>query len=482
MSALRGRALPSLAARRLARPTVLVLVLLGVLGTPGTAAAHARLRKSEPAAGGRLVVSPRFIRLWFTEAPELSLTTIALVDSAGAPLHINRPERDPDGEMAVRVAVDSTLPPGRYTVRWRTAAADGHPSVGSFAFRVAAPVGSDTLAVAVPGSDSARAPSPADRSTEPAASNPAAAAWDAEATSPAFVVARAVAFAALLALIGAVMLRIAVLPRARELEQRVRDDIAATTASRAILVSIVFLAATVTRLYLQSRMMRGDAAQMQAMAMATHWGAAWRLQLGAGVLALIGFLLAARRLTVGWAIAAFASIALAASTALGAHAAAAQRLHIVSIIADALHVIGAAGWLGSLLWLVVVGISRYASSSEGHGPRVAVLVRAFSPAALSFAVLVTVTGATSAWLRLGTVSALWSTSYGQVLLLKLAVLAAVAGTGFHNWKRVQPTLGTNDATSRLARTATAELVIAFIVIIVTAVLVAMPTPVDIAMS
>jgi putative copper resistance protein D len=240
----------------------------------------------------------------------------------------------------------------------------------------------------------------------------------------------------------------------------------------------MFLAAAAAKLYLQNRMMSGDMAHMGAMAMATHWGAAWRLQLAAGVVALIGLVLASRRATSGWALAALASLTLAASMALGAHAAAAQRLHAVSIVADSLHIIGAAGWLGSLLWLVVVGISRRIPSNEGRGPRVAALVRAFSPVALSFAALVTITGLTSAWLRLGTVTALWGTSYGQVLLIKLLVLVGVASTGFYNWKRVQPTLGTDAATSRLARVATTELVIGLLVVIVTAVLVAMPTPLD----
>jgi putative copper resistance protein D len=119
------------------------------------------------------------------------------------------------------------------------------------------------------------------------------------------------------------------------------------------------------------------------------------------------------------------------------------------------------------------------ASGESRGARVALLVRAFSPAALWFAALVTATGVVSAWLRLGTVPALWGTSYGQVLLLKLALLAGVAGTGLYNWKRVQPALGTEGATDRLARTATIELGIGLVVIIVTAVLVAMPTPLDV---
>jgi putative copper export protein len=306
---------------------------------------------------------------------------------------------------------------------------------------------------------------------------------EAGALSPAFVLVRAVAFLALLATMGAAAFRWAVLPRARGLEQGVRDDIAARTASRAAWLTIVFLVAAATMLYLQNRMMSEsaamDVAQMQTMAMGTHWGAAWRLQLGAGALALIGLLVARRGISSGWMLAGLASLALALGVALGGHAGAAERLHTLSVLTDTFHVIGAAGWLGSLFWLVAVGISMRSASGEGRRTRAALLVSAFSPAALAFATLLTITGVTNAWLRVGTLPALWSSAYGQVLLLKLAVLTGVAVTGLHNWKRVQPTLGTDTATDRLSRSATIELAIGVVVIIVTAVLVAMPTPSDV---
>ncbi len=82
----------------------------------------------------------------------------------------------------------------------------------------------------------------------------------------------------------------------------------------------------------------------------------------------------------------------------------------------------------------------------------------------------------SAWVRLGAVTALWNTTYGQVLLVKLALLAALAAIGFHNWRNVQPTLGTDEATARLERSATLELFVGALVVVVTAILVATPTP------
>jgi putative copper resistance protein D len=248
-------------------------------------------------------------------------------------------------------------------------------------------------------------------------------------------------------------------------------------------VCALFLVSALVKLYLQNQMMTDDvgldATHMRTMAMETHWGGAWLIQFAAGVATFVGFVLAARRHAAGWPIAALACIVLAMTPALAGHAAASERLQTVSVLTDTLHVIGAAGWLGSLLWLVAVGILVQPVTGESRGARVALLARSFSPAALSFAALVTATGVVSAWLRLGTVPALWGTSYGQVLLLKLAVLTGAAGTGLYNWKRIQPTLGTDGATDRLARSATIELGIGLVVIVVTAVLVAMPTPLDV---
>ena len=57
-----------------------------------------------------------------------------------------------------------------------------------------------------------------------------------------------------------------------------------------------------------------------------------------------------------------------------------------------------------------------------------------------------------------------------------ALLAGVAALGFYNWRRVLPTLGDDAATHRLRRSARVELGLGLVVLLVTAVLVALPTP------
>jgi putative copper export protein len=104
------------------------------------------------------------------------------------------------------------------------------------------------------------------------------------------------------------------------------------------------------------------------------------------------------------------------------------------------------------------------------------MVRAFSPMALVGASVVALTGLTSVVFQLDTLSDVWTTGYGWALLIKLALLGGVAGLGFYNWRRVLPALGDDTATHRLRRSARAELALGLVVLLVTAVLVALPTP------
>jgi len=462
----------------------LALLFGATLGLPTTARAHAHLRKSEPSANARVASVPRHLRFWFSEAPELSLTTVTLLDARGNAVTLSSPERDPDGPMAVRVRITGVVEPGRYTVRWRTAGSDGHPSSGTFAFVVAeATVDSAAVAASASGTVTrAAADTAAQRVGASAGVSSKEQPVDADALTPAWIVARAVAFLALLAVLGAVAFRLGVLARVSDIGAGAREGIAAELAARALLLAGVLLLATATKLYLQNRMMSGsaasDLAHMETMSMETHWGAAWRLQFGAVIGALIGFAMAWRRVAGGWAVAGLACVVLATGVALSGHAAAAPDWRILAIVDDALHILGASAWLGSLLWLFVVGVGAARLAPEERTRRVTSLVTAFSPVALGSAAIVVLTGVVSAWLRLGSIPALWSTSYGQVLLVKLLFLAGVIGTGFYNWRVVQPALGTQSATARFRRSASSELAIGAIVIVVTAVLVAMPTPVD----
>jgi putative copper resistance protein D len=144
--------------------------------------------------------------------------------------------------------------------------------------------------------------------------------------------------------------------------------------------------------------------------------------------------------------------------------------------ADFLHVLAAGGWIGALFILLTAGIPATKRAGDERWNEVALLVNAFSPAALACAALLTLTGAWATWMHAGSISALFTTAWGRTLLIKLALLAAVLAAGAWNWLRLRPALGSEAATLRLRASARTELTLGIVLLLVTAILVATPPP------
>jgi putative copper export protein len=64
-------------------------------------------------------------------------------------------------------------------------------------------------------------------------------------------------------------------------------------------------------------------------------------------------------------------------------------------------------------------------------------------------------------------SALWQSAYGQVLLLKLALVTITLTIGAYNFRRVQPRLVNEGGAARLRPSAMLELGFGFLILIVT---------------
>jgi putative copper export protein len=129
--------------------------------------------------------------------------------------------------------------------------------------------------------------------------------------------------------------------------------------------------------------------------------------------------------------------------------------------------------------LVLFGIApllRRAELRDRRGAIVARMVNDFSPLALFSASLLAIFGVITAWRHLKYLSALWTTPYGQTLIGKLCLVAVVVALGAWNWKRQRPRLGTDAAAVSIRRSATAELIVASLVIAFSAILVSLPTP------
>lgn len=147
---------------------------------------------------------------------------------------------------------------------------------------------------------------------------------------------------------------------------------------------------------------------------------------------------------------------------------------------NAVHILAASTWLGTLLVLLLIGIRGVAKSTTTPGAQraelVADLVNSFSPLALVASAIVAATGLTTAWLHLKRVSSLWTTSYGVALDVKLILVLIVVTLGAWNWRRVRPSLGAEGSEQTIRRSARMELTFAALVLIATSVLVTLPSP------
>lgn len=466
--------------------TLAGLVAACLLSAPSIAFAHGGLKSSVPASGAKLSAVPTEIRLVFTEAAELAFTRVELLGPQGA-VQLASPAFAGTDKRTVVTSIGAPLVAGLYTVSWQVAGADGHPVRGKYTFSIdsgAAGLAMPTAAAGIGAPGNSRGDTAAVHHDPDAF--PDAGGFDAD--SPLYVVIRWLQFASILVLTGAVAFQVFVLGFLRK-KQRPDSPMLRPASQRAATVgfyaALVLVAVAIMRLLAQSYAMHDPSsgfapALMWSMIGQTTWGWGWLLQVLAAIVATAGFSAIRRDPSRGWGIATVGAVLGAFAPALSGHAASAPMMRSLAILADGVHIIGASGWLGSLLILLAAGIPAAMRLEQEHrGPAVADLVNAFSPTALAFAGLTASAGVFAAWLHLGTISALWQTQYGKTLLVKLAILGIVTATGAYNFLYVKPRLGSLDGVKRIRRSATIEVAVAVLVLLVTAVLVATPTAMDV---
>lgn len=123
--------------------------------------------------------------------------------------------------------------------------------------------------------------------------------------------------------------------------------------------------------------------------------------------------------THAWRVGAAAtSFGLVVTTGMSSHAAETS-VPLVSQVADLVHLIGMSTWFGGLV-LLLAGVLPRRRPEE-----LAVVMPRYSTLALTSVVAIAAAGAVLAWQLVGSVGDLVTTSYGQLLLVKLAVVALV---------------------------------------------------------
>ena len=121
------------------RRAITLVLLAAVPAMAGAAMMHMKLSRSEPAANAMLRTPPKDLKLWFTQRPELTVTSVKLRSGSGT--GANERALVPLARAAVDSApivapVGATLAPGHYEIAWRTMARDGHVLNGIIPFDV----------------------------------------------------------------------------------------------------------------------------------------------------------------------------------------------------------------------------------------------------------------------------------------------------------------------------------------------------------
>lgn len=202
----------------------------------------------------------------------------------------------------------------------------------------------------------------------------------------------------------------------------------------------------------------------------TTWGRTWGLAAGASLLLTSAFV-AARHRSAFWWLAKPLVIGLTAFPALTGHAAGSLDRRTLLIAADVLHVASAGVWIGGLA--AVLWLDHSLRRSTGDTTALAPLISAFSPLAVAAVITLIITGAVSSLAHLPPLDQTPLDPWSRLLAAKVVTVGAVLALGLHNVRKHTADSWSEGGPSgpSLRRSALVELVVAQLVLILTAVLV-----------
>lgn len=421
------------------RVSLIAVVVAALVAVP-IAAGHAMLVSTTPGNDVVLERSPRSVVLRFNEPVESAFGSIRAYDSQARRVDDGRIAR-PD-ERTVTVGVDRRLARGTYMVTWRVVSADSHPVSGAFVFHV----------------------------KEPGANPAGIAAQVLESGTPRgvtvlFTVVRFLVFALLLLVVGgAVALAY---PLRTAAAAGVRGRLRTALGIWAAMLAVAALAAIVLQGAAAGGFGLGEAARWESVqtVLETRFGKVALAQAALG-LSAASLAFAARRVTL-----LVPAAALVPTPSLSGHASVTGDFALVS---DVVHVAAAAVWTGGLAFVVLALLA----AGEQRWPLAAQAVPRFSKLAVVSVAALIVSGSVNGYEQVGAWRGLWDTTYGLILLAKIALVLPLLALGAYNNRYAVPRLAREIASPaeqrRFLRAAGAELALVLAIVGVTAVLVTEP--------
>jgi copper transport protein len=481
----------------------LLLAAVTVVGLADPASAHATVIATTPVDGQSVPGSPPEFTVSFTEPVDVQLGGLSVLDREGTRVDAGDTAVE-DGGTLLRVPLEPDLAEGTYVGTWRVVSADGHPISGSVLFAVGTvvdPSGLDAL--------TAR--------TDPG--------WEVTGTVARFVTFTAALLAAGLAFFLAF------------LHDQRRDRWRMVPVVR--LATVIGLLGVLGTIAAQAALATGDGldavTDIEVLRTLLTESLGWSSVVLLVGLALVHLSTDTQRLLVAQGCAFYGWLAVSVAFVLWGHATEAP-YRWLSVVSNGAHVATAALWFGGLVGMaMVLGLRRaplsgapdpdlparplddarmHTGIDEGADPadtaattggtavatelRTDVAARRdllvstgtvlarFSTAAGVSLVGLLLAGVAMTWIQSGgSPSALWSTTYGRLVLSKVVLVAAAGALALYNRRRLVPALtagvrddgpdlddeGTGAGWRSLRRNLVVEIVVLVAVLGLTAVLV-----------
>ncbi|MFR9725692.1 copper resistance protein CopC [Streptomyces sp. MS19] len=412
--------------------TVVAAALAALLSAAPSAGAHAVLTGTDPEDGAVVDGAPASVGLTFSESVSVPDDGIRVLAPDGARADTGDTAGGAGSGSEQAVGLRDGLGDGTYTVTWHVVSADSHPIAGAFTFSIGAPseTSVDIAAVSATGDDGV--------------------------VGLLYDVGRYVSYAGFVLLVGSCAFALVCWPAASGLRALQQVTLTGWTALTAGTVALLLLRTPYTgtgdladvldlgglRDVVETRTGTALVTRLLLVAaagafVALLYGRYARLHAADAIPAEPGaddpdeaaYLAEAhaqrlRDLTFGLGLGgAILAIGIAATWAMSEHASTGRQTGL-AIPADIAHLLAVGAWLGGLAALLAL-LAR----APVAVPRAA--VRRFSSVALGSVAVLAVTGLYQSWRQVGlSWSALTGTAYGQLLLVKVAlvaVLLAVAG-------------------------------------------------------